>query len=895
MTYINDYAQVTSCFPSESVVHSSSARLARELRTMVKTLALSTALVALLPTVLSHAATEPLAPIGGNMAITNGETPVISVTTNFARGLSAAINNIAAPYLVVTTNKDDAGNAANCTEQAEPGVGTDASCSLRDALLFAAAAGSGDISFSSTVFSAGNTAAENTINLAAPPNVIVPVPFIIPANTTITGPTIGSGASRTNLVTIAGVIGGVNTNGSVTFEVKSGVTAASIIGLNLTGGQIAISNAGSIAIHRCLITHNTSYVGGGGIYNSGTMTVHHSTISDNTAGTLPQTNGGSSGGGIFNTGTLTIRASTISGNAASGTTVYGGGIDNSGTLTVINSTIADNTSESGQGGGAPFAGGGGGIYNASAGTVTLINTTITGNSVTGITSNSSGVGGGGILGTAILANSIVAGNTANLGNADYEGTYTDNGGNLVGVSGIDLAPLAFYGGPTQTAIPLPGSPAICYGTAANVTAAQLTYDQRELPRTTYYSGVPVTCVDSGAVQTNYALSFKTQPPATATVDKAITPAPVVELTESGARASYATNVVAMIDSARVLEVPNVATLSNGSAKFTDLVMTAATTNDTFTAVMALASTPDLPTLNAVANSSVQVTVPVKPAVMISPTPGSKLTGGTVTFTWSPSDVAGTQYGLIVGTLGQGSSNIYASPALTGTSVTVSVPTTGATLYVGLTQGTTGPWAYTPYTYTEAKIIPAVLVSPTPGSTLNSGTITFKWTKSTIPGTRYGLLIGTEGQGSSNIYVSPALTGTSVTVNVPTTGATLYVGLTQGTTGPWAYTPYTYTEATITPAVLISPAPGSTLTSGTVTFSWTKSSMPGTRYGLLIGTRTQGSSNIYVSRALNKTSVTVKVPTTGATLYVGLTQGTTGPWMYTPYTYTEATITSAKKP
>jgi hypothetical protein len=231
-------------------------------------------------------------------------------------------------------------------------------------------------------------------------------------------------------------------------------------------------------------------------------------------------------------------------------------------------------------------------------------------------------------------------------------------------------------------------------------------------------------------------------------------------------------------------------------------MTAAVTNDTLTAVLKLASTPAIPTLNLVANASVKVTVPVTPAVIVSPAPGSTLTSGSVTFAWTASDVAGTQYQLQIGTNGQGTHNIYVSPTLTGTSVTVNVPTTGGTLYVALSQGTTGPWKYTPYTYTEAMVTPAILVSPAPGGTLTSGTVTFSWTKSSVPGTQYGLLIGTEGQGSSNIFDSPALNGTSVTVKVPTTGGTLYVGLSQGTTGPWMYTPYTYTEAKSTAAAKV---------------------------------------------------------------------------------------------
>ena len=98
--------------------------------------------------------------------------------------------------------------------------------------------------------------------------------------------------------------------------------------------------------------------------------------------------GTGSGGGIFNSGTLTVADSTISGDSASGSGVTkgtrrevyasgtgsGGGIFNSGTLTVADSTISgDSASGYSSGYGARDAvsgtGSGGGIYNA--GTVGL--------------------------------------------------------------------------------------------------------------------------------------------------------------------------------------------------------------------------------------------------------------------------------------------------------------------------------------------------------------------------------------------------------------------------------------------------------------------------------------------------------------------------------------------
>jgi hypothetical protein len=756
----------------------------------------------------SRAQAAPLPGLSTSAVITTVRIQVMLATAKSTTKVTPAASPSGLPNLVVTTNKSTTASAGNCTPQTTPGTGTDAACGLGDALAYAATSGGASITFSSTAFKAGNTAVQNTIAVPMPPSG-TPQGFVVPPNTTITGPTAIIGSVTTNVVTLQGIVATITSNGSLIISAPSGAT--SINNLNLTGGQGAINNGGTMNVTGCVISGNISFSGGGGIYNTGAMTVTNTTIAGNQATPYYSQYGpfdGGPGGGIYNSGGLTLIGSTISANTASTVAPLpgglGGGIYNLGILTVINSTITGNTASTSAGHeiSPALLTQGGGIANFSTGTVTAINSTITGNMVTltgFATPNgptpAAGSGGGGIAGLATLENTIVSGNTSNVGPNDYEGNFNDDGGNLVAAStALQLAPLGNYGGPTQTMIPLPGSPANCLGAYANANNAGLLTDQRGFPRSTYYSAIPVTCVDAGAVQTSYVLTFTTQPPATTPVNVAMNPAPVVTLTESGMLFPYYTGEVGLIDVDRALVAPTLAPLVKGVATFGDATMTFAVTNDMLSAVLNYASTPAVPTLNLVGNASIKVTVPVAPAVLTSPTPGSTLTSATVTFTWTASDVPGTQYQLQIGTNGQGSNNIYVSPPLNGTSVTVTVPTTGAKLYVGLSQGTTGAWLYTPYTYTEAKITPAAITSPAPGSTLKSGTVTFTWSASSVPGTQYQLQIGTNGQGTDNIYVSPVLKGTSVTVTVPTTGATLYVGLSQGTTGPWTYTPYTYTEA-----------------------------------------------------------------------------------------------------
>ncbi|NET26453.1 DUF4347 domain-containing protein [Okeania sp. SIO1I7] len=165
--------------------------------------------------------------------------------------------------------------------------------------------------------------------------------------------------------------------------------------IEITGGFITngsgggIDNSGTISINNSTISGNLEDFlsdGGGGINNSGTANISNSTISDNSA---------FYGGGIQNTGTATISDSAISGNFSN---TSGGGILNRyGTVSISNSNISGNS--------ADFDGGG--IQNT--GTANISDSTIS--------NNSAGVGGGtsNFLGTISITNSTISGNSASIG------------------------------------------------------------------------------------------------------------------------------------------------------------------------------------------------------------------------------------------------------------------------------------------------------------------------------------------------------------------------------------------------------------------------------------------------------------------------------------------------
>jgi CSLREA domain-containing protein len=318
------------------------------------------------------------------------------------------------------------------TSAADPGDGTcDASCTLRDALLAANADGSGadDIQFADSPFA---SAAQPTNLTAALPNITSSLTLI------------DTGADRLTLRRDTGGDYGV-------LAVNPGVTVF-MSGLTIANGKNGF---------------------GGRIANFGDLTLFQCAVRDNTAT--------SNAGGIQNNGILTVIASTISGNTAN----FAGGLMNyqPGVASVINSTISGNTANASYGG----------VQNVNFGgiapTLALLNATIV-NKHGGVASGIATVDQGAPA-TTTFENSIIAKNTLpNLGAVGAGAVMASRSGNLISDSGSGLAYeydlintdpmlsiLGYFGGPTQTHIPLPGSPAIgidCFDLPST--------DQRGTPR-----------------------------------------------------------------------------------------------------------------------------------------------------------------------------------------------------------------------------------------------------------------------------------------------------------------------------------------------------------------------------------------------------------------------------
>lgn len=228
---------------------------------------------------------------------------------------------------------------------------------------------------------------------------------------------------------------------------------------------------------------------GAGILNAGRLTVTRCTLAGNSA---------FSGGAIFSSGPLVVRQSLLWRNNAR---VGGGLLSENGELTVENSTFTGNTAQTG----------GGLSFSSPDSVVVFAHVTVVSNTAT-----DTAIGGGGISAAyfrgATLQNCIIAGNRGSpIADIRSEGfQFTSIGGNLTGnglglncvPSAADqvgseesprapqLAPLGQFGVPTQTMPPLPGSPALDFGSSTTT----LTNDQRGWPR------VVGSLADAGAVE-----------------------------------------------------------------------------------------------------------------------------------------------------------------------------------------------------------------------------------------------------------------------------------------------------------------------------------------------------------------------------------------------------------
>ncbi len=229
-------------------------------------------------------------------------------------------------------------------------------------------------------------------------------------------------------------------------------------------GIFSLGAGANITISGLTLADGSAFKGGAIENTGGKLAVSDCTLSGNTA---------TNGGGIYSTGTTTLTDCTLSGNSA---TSFGGAAFNFlGTMSLTNCTVSGNTAQSSAG------------LDLISNNNTLVACTVSAN--TGTSASSGFVAGMYIFGAASLTDTIVAGNTGPSGASDIGGPGAASGSNNVigtgnvsgsnnrlGVTNPLLGQLAWNGGPTQTMVLLPGSPALGKGAPAG-----LNFDQRGFP------------------------------------------------------------------------------------------------------------------------------------------------------------------------------------------------------------------------------------------------------------------------------------------------------------------------------------------------------------------------------------------------------------------------------
>ena len=261
------------------------------------------------------------------------------------------------------------------------------------------------------------------------------------------------------------------------FDIFSPTSKVTISGLSVIHGSLpagddyqegggGIRNTGSLSLREISISGNhvdgEGVTTGGGILNQSTCTITNSTIEGNSA---------RSGGGIFNehNAILDISSCTIHDNSAE----TGGGLSNDGAARLVNVTINGNMAHLGS---SPH---GGAIWNSED--LEILQSTIAGNTTSGH--------GGGISNNGVVSmiNTIIASNTnGNCSSADgiFSLGFNLESENTCGLDQetdiIDVDPkldkLKNNGGPTKTQALRSGSPAIDKG--KNLLAEGIQTDQR---------------------------------------------------------------------------------------------------------------------------------------------------------------------------------------------------------------------------------------------------------------------------------------------------------------------------------------------------------------------------------------------------------------------------------
>ena len=175
-----------------------------------------------------------------------------------------------------------------------------------------------------------------------------------------------------------------------------------------------------------------------------------------------------------------------------------------------------------------------------------------------------------------------------------------------------------------------------------------------------------------------------------------------------------------------------------------------------------------------------------------------------------------------------------------------------------------------------------IITPVPGSTLMSSTVTFTGGH-TSADLQHWLYLGTT-QGASDLFSQDMGNGHTVTVSGLPHSGTIWVRYWTRFSAGWASTDQSYTMNVGTGAPpIITPTPGSTLTNDTVTFTGGHTSAD-LQHWLYVGT-TQGASDLFSQDLGTGHTVTVGGLPHSGTIWVRYWTRFSAGWASTDQSYT----------
>jgi hypothetical protein len=331
--------------------------------------------------------------------------------------------------------------------------------------------------------------------------------------------------------------------------------------------------SGVVTLNNLTIANGHTTANGGGVFNSGPLTVTNSTFLGNSA---------AAGGAIFNSGagTLTVTNCTFSGNAGAG----GGAINSGHGGTVTSSTFSNNSA---------------GV--AGAGAAILANNTtvqVTNSILASSTGANCGVQSAGVIGNG-------GDNISDDGSCGF-GSSTGANGDTIGddvVPLLDTNGLQNNGGPTDTIALQPNSPAVNAVPIADCPAT----DQRGHPRPD--PGDTSGACDIGAFESIDALGTPTPtasatPTVTATATLSASPtasptatltaSPTATATDTSIATATATPTVSATSTATVTDTPTVTATITATGTATGTPTDTATATATITITPTASPTPKPP-------------------------------------------------------------------------------------------------------------------------------------------------------------------------------------------------------------------------------------------------------------------------------------------------------------